>query len=64
MMVRMFHWNELDIYRFYNIGHEDYPNLPAPPNPQGLQTFMMSCLDITIEQMNEENSPKGKKPRR
>lgn len=56
----MYHWNEWDVYRFYNAGHRDYPDLPPPPNPIGLQTFMMACLDVTIKQLNEESNPKSK----
>ena len=66
MAVRLFHWNELDIYRFYNLHHKDYPNLPPPPNPEGLRTFMLACIEATVNQLNEENDPKagkGKQPR-
>ena len=59
MMVRKYKWNEWDVYRFYNIGHPDYPNLPPPPNPQGLQAFMMACVDTTVKQINKENDPKS-----
>lgn len=62
MMVRQFGWNEFDIYRFYNVHHPGYPhNLPPPPNPEGLQAFLMACLEVTVEQINKENDPKAAK---
>lgn len=68
MMVRKYKWHELDVYRFFNVDHPSYPDLPPPPNPKGLQAFMFACVDTTIEQINKENSPKdsggGRPPRR
>lgn len=64
MMVRMFNWNEYDVYRFYNVDSDEYPNLPPPPNPTGLQVFFMACLEVTIDQMNDENDPDGARKRK
>lgn len=61
MCVRLYHWNEWDVYRFFNSDNDLYPNLPPPPNPRGLQAFMIACVHETIEQMNAENDPKGGK---
>jgi hypothetical protein len=60
-MVRHFHWDEWQLYRFYNRNHIEYPNIPAPPNPEGLACFMFACLDETIKQLNRENSPEEAK---
>lgn len=60
-MVRLFHWNAEDVYKFFNVRHPDWPNLPPPPNPAGLQAFLMGCVDATIEQMNRENNPEEAK---
>lgn len=54
-MVRLFHWTAKDLYEFYNLKHPDWPNLPPPPNPRGLQSFFFACVEKTIEQMNREN---------
>lgn len=61
MMVRLFRWTEWDVYRYFNADHKDYPNLPPPPNPAGLQAFMVACVDVTIEQMSRENDPNASK---
>jgi len=59
-MVRHFGYNHTDLYDYYNIGHPDYPNLPPPPNPSGLQTFMLACVEVTVEQIDQENgAPKN-----
>lgn len=55
MCVRLYHWTELDVYRYFNCDHDSYPNLPPPPNPRGLQAFMIACVHETIEQKNAEN---------
>ena len=59
MCVRLYSWNAEDIYRFYNLDHKDYPDLPPPPNPRGLKAFMFACVNETVRQKNAENDPKG-----
>lgn len=61
MMVRQYHWDARQVYEFFNVAENGWGrgDLPDPPNPVGLQAFMMACVDETISQMNEENSPKG-----
>lgn len=65
MMVRQFHWGLWDVYTFYNADCiDENGNLPPPPNPTGLQLFLMACLEVTIDQINQENDPDGKNTRK
>lgn len=57
MLVRFAGFTEQDLYRFYNLGHEDYPNLPPPPCPDKLQQFYFNCVEQIIIDKNRENSP-------
>lgn len=61
MMVRQYHWGPRQVYEFFNVETEGWGKgvLPDPPNPIGLQAFMMACVDETISQINAENDPKG-----
>lgn len=64
MMVRMFQWSTWDLYQHYNIEHVDEKgNLPPPPNPDGIQRFMMACLEQTVNQINVENGADEKSQR-
>lgn len=67
MCVRLYHWTVEDVYKFFNMGDERWPNdLPPPPNPDRLQQFFFAMVDVTISQMNKENGgdDKGKSGRR
>lgn len=64
MMVRLFGWSAREVYEFYNLRHlEEGWTLPPPPNPSGLQSFLMACAEVTIEQKNIENGGAAKPKR-
>ncbi len=57
MLFRVQQYTEWELYRYFNLDHPDYPNLPPPPDPSKLKTFIVWCLNETIRQKNEENDP-------
>jgi len=61
MMVRLWGWSAKEVYEFYNLGNiDEHGQLPPPPNPTGVQSFMLACLEEHVHQLNEENSPPDK----
>jgi len=59
-LFRFSHYDALQLYQHYNMDHDGWPhNLPPPPNPDKLRSFVMWCMNTTITQMNEENDPKS-----
>ena len=60
MLFRLQHYNEVDLYRYYNLDHPGWPNnLPPPPNPTKFRTLIVWILNRSIEMQNEENDPKN-----
>lgn len=64
MLFRLQKYDALQLYRHYNMGHPDWPNLPPPPNAEKLKSFVVWALNTSLEQMAEENDPKRRPAQR
>lgn len=65
MLFRLQNFNEVDVYRYFNINHPGWPDsLPPPPNPDKLRSFVVWALNESIAQENEANDPKAQQGRR